>query len=231
MINKALFEAIIGFDIIEFEVVNIEGKPERIEYYPASLPRVRCIDWKPTLLSVNIYEFAHKNVKAWADQLGYWLHSHGRLSLINDSYVESGSAFISLNSDIPTDIFKVTLSTELNAIFAAAKYILDNCSKTIPVEDVITVKLPKDFVDSIFGTVENSTQIQNKIQSKAISLDKKYTTRNGKKVRVYSVEAAGNLPVHGSIYVDGEWIMKNWTINGLRNLNFTPNDLDLIEVL
>jgi hypothetical protein len=200
MINKELFEAIMGFDVIEFEVINTDGKPEKIDYYPASLPRVRCIDWKPTLLSINIYEFAHKNLKEWANLQGYWLHSHGCHSLINGSYIESGSAFISLNSDIPTNIFKITLSTEFEAIFEAAKYVLNTPMKTDP-------------------------------KSKAISLDKTYTTRNGKKAKVYYLDAGGSLPVHGSIFVDGEWIMKNWTINGLRNSNFTQSDLDLIEVL
>lgn len=191
MINKELFEAIMGFEVVEFEVVNIEEKPEKIIYYSDALPKI---------LSINIYEFAHKNLKEWANLQGYWLHSLGCHSLVNDTYVESGSAFISLNSDIPTNIFKITLSTELEAIFEAAKYVLN-------------------------------TPIKTDTKSKAISLDKTYTTRNGKKAKVYYLDAGGSLPVHGSIYVDGEWIMKNWTINGLRNSNFTQSDLDLIEEL
>lgn len=129
MINKKLFEAIMGFNVIEFEVINIEGKPKRIDYYPASLPRAKCIDWKPELISINIYEFAHKHIKEWANLQGYWLHSHGCFTLMNNSYVESGSAFISLNSDLPTNIFKVKRSTELESIFKACQYILDIQSK------------------------------------------------------------------------------------------------------
>lgn len=65
MIDKKLFEAVMGFEVVEFEQ-NINT----IRYYPASHPRVKCIDWKPDLISINIYEFSDK-CKIWAIINGY----------------------------------------------------------------------------------------------------------------------------------------------------------------
>lgn len=57
-----------------------------------------------------------------------------------------------------------------------------------------------------------------------ISLDKKYRTKDGKEVRIYAVDGAGNRPVHGAVlyvYNNKGWEAATWA----------SCDADLIEVV
>lgn len=47
-----------------------------------------------------------------------------------------------------------------------------------------------------------------------ISMDKKYTTRDGRPVRIYAVDAGGNYPIHGTIYNGEKWNIACWTHSG-----------------
>ena len=57
-----------------------------------------------------------------------------------------------------------------------------------------------------------------------ISMNKQYRTRDGKKVRIYAVDAGGYCPVHGAYLNQGEypygggyyreWVHYCWTDNG-----------------
>jgi hypothetical protein len=71
-----------------------------------------------------------------------------------------------------------------------------------------------------------------------ISKDKQYTTRNEQEVRIYSTEAGGLFPVHGSVKVNGgkEWIHKIWTNQGSAsssssNIESSKMWGDLIEIV
>lgn len=49
-----------------------------------------------------------------------------------------------------------------------------------------------------------------------IEVGKFYKTRDGRKVRIYAMDAGGNYPVHGAILdSDGTWFMENWYGEGL----------------
>lgn len=57
-----------------------------------------------------------------------------------------------------------------------------------------------------------------------ISLDKNYRTKDGKEVRLYAVDGAGNRPVHGAVlyvYNNKGWEAATWA----------SYDADLIEVV
>ena len=41
-----------------------------------------------------------------------------------------------------------------------------------------------------------------------------YRTRGGHRVRIYANDAGGEFPVHGAVYIDGEWRSTTWTANG-----------------
>jgi hypothetical protein len=72
-----------------------------------------------------------------------------------------------------------------------------------------------------------------------ISKDKQYKTKGGQEVRIYSTEAGGLFPVHGSVKVNGgkEWIHKIWTDQGCGNSSSNNIEssrvrgLDLIEIV
>lgn len=45
--------------------------------------------------------------------------------------------------------------------------------------------------------------------------DKLYITRQGDKVRIYSIEENGDHPIHGAYKSnDGFWLSRSWTIDG-----------------
>lgn len=53
-----------------------------------------------------------------------------------------------------------------------------------------------------------------------ITMDVKYTTRDGRPVRIYAVDAGGVFPVHGAIHNVENWISHAWTDGG----KFTQRD-------
>jgi len=64
-----------------------------------------------------------------------------------------------------------------------------------------------------------------------VSMDKKYTTNDGKQVRIYSVDGGGRFPIHGATRKFGEeWVPSSWTPNGKISLSSDSYELDLVEV-
>lgn len=62
-----------------------------------------------------------------------------------------------------------------------------------------------------------------------ISMDKKYKTRDGKEVKIYSVEGNYKDRVHGAIMEDGKWLFARWTKDGGYSDDYV-SELDLVEV-
>lgn len=67
-----------------------------------------------------------------------------------------------------------------------------------------------------------------------ISMDKKYKTRNGRKVKIYSVEGNTNDHIHGAVMVFDhdtgyKWLFTTWTKDGRYSKDYV-SDLDLVEV-
>jgi len=62
-----------------------------------------------------------------------------------------------------------------------------------------------------------------------IDKDKRYTTRDGREVRIYATDGAGEYQVHGAILKDGSWFMYSWPANGMDAIGSISN-ADLIEV-
>lgn len=63
-----------------------------------------------------------------------------------------------------------------------------------------------------------------------ISMDKKYTTRDGVPVRIYAVDAGGNYPVHGAVCDGKLWNVSRWTQDGQWTDDGFNSPIDLIEV-
>jgi hypothetical protein len=69
-----------------------------------------------------------------------------------------------------------------------------------------------------------------------VEMGKEYTTRDGRPVRIYAVDAGGKYPVHGAHrQSSGTWVAEVWTPNG--SWSYTDNNsatcgghTDLIEV-
>lgn len=62
-----------------------------------------------------------------------------------------------------------------------------------------------------------------------ISMDKKYQTRGGHKVRIYALDGAGIHPIQGAVKTDNGWVMATWFKDGRCTVSMeTPSDL--IEV-
>ena len=63
-----------------------------------------------------------------------------------------------------------------------------------------------------------------------IDINKKYKTRNGRDVRIYSVDNGGEYPVHGACRRgDDEWTLRSWTSDG-NYINLRSDFRDLVEV-
>jgi hypothetical protein len=64
-----------------------------------------------------------------------------------------------------------------------------------------------------------------------ISLDKKYRTRSGSRVKLYTIDGGGFHPVHGAIYSENEkeWHIETWDKNGYYYGPDDNNSRDLIE--
>lgn len=125
MISSELLEVVLGNDYKPrlFDWFEVEDNTLTSYYDCGKFDELG----RPTGLGyeINIHELAHK-CKEWANTKGYWVHSHGCWTLNGDKYIESGSAFISLNSDIPNELFRIKLDTEPEAIFKACQWILNN---------------------------------------------------------------------------------------------------------
>lgn len=64
-----------------------------------------------------------------------------------------------------------------------------------------------------------------------ISMDKKYKTRDGCAVRIFSLDCGGNFPVAGAILGrEGVWLVERWTMDGHYISQPRQNCNDLIEV-
>jgi hypothetical protein len=80
-ISKELFEAIMGFKVVEFEPLEF-----KIKYYPLSSVRIRSIDWKPTLEEIKRESLFFMAID-WAWEKGYQIRLSAR------SAVFEGEAF------------------------------------------------------------------------------------------------------------------------------------------
>lgn len=63
----------------------------------------------------------------------------------------------------------------------------------------------------------------------SISMDKKYTTRDGRPVRIYAVDASGDYPIHGAIYDGKLWNVSCWTHDGHYSKDDEYSFLNLIK--
>jgi hypothetical protein len=69
-----------------------------------------------------------------------------------------------------------------------------------------------------------------------IDMSKKYLTRDGRKVRIYAVDAGGDYPVHGAILkagTDGDWTAETWAGGDYlfsSRADAAPHHGDLVEV-
>lgn len=62
-----------------------------------------------------------------------------------------------------------------------------------------------------------------------ISLDKKYKTADGRRVRIYATDSGGKYPVHGAIFYDDRWDITTWTTDGLMNTLNAQSTSNLVE--
>ncbi len=63
-----------------------------------------------------------------------------------------------------------------------------------------------------------------------IDMAKEYTTRDGLKVKLYSVYDGGPWPIHGAILKDGVWSVNSWTEDGRYSGENVAHPRDLVEV-
>ena len=61
-----------------------------------------------------------------------------------------------------------------------------------------------------------------------ININKKYRSSTGEEVRIYSVDAGGEFPVHGAVReTKNAWFPRTWTADGRTSLNLEH----LVEVI
>lgn len=58
---------------------------------------------------------------------------------------------------------------------------------------------------------------------------KKYTTRDGREVRIYATDGSGDWPVQGAIKYNGGWLMSEWKADGGASRYGLQLPSDLIE--
>jgi hypothetical protein len=63
-----------------------------------------------------------------------------------------------------------------------------------------------------------------------ISKDKQYTTRDGREVRIYATDGAGEYSVHGALKSSEGWFYTTWGSQGHIMKPCTETVADLIEV-
>jgi hypothetical protein len=62
-----------------------------------------------------------------------------------------------------------------------------------------------------------------------IDINKKYTTRDGREVRIYATDGKDFNSVHGAVLINGDWRARNWNPDGMYDSS-GATDLDLVEV-
>jgi len=63
-----------------------------------------------------------------------------------------------------------------------------------------------------------------------ISMDKNYQTRDGHKVKIYSLEGNIYNKIHGAFFHAGKWIALQWYENGKFYKYGPPASFDLVEI-
>jgi hypothetical protein len=58
-----------------------------------------------------------------------------------------------------------------------------------------------------------------------IELGKQYMTEDGCEVRIYALDAGGQMPVHGAIKRGGVWVITAWSKQGRWSINNSINNL------
>jgi hypothetical protein len=59
-----------------------------------------------------------------------------------------------------------------------------------------------------------------------IDINKKYRTRDGREVRIYSTDGGGSFPIHGAIKLsDDKWTIATWRKDGLKYEELSSFDL------
>ncbi|MCP3681627.1 MAG: hypothetical protein GY861_02960 [bacterium] len=61
-----------------------------------------------------------------------------------------------------------------------------------------------------------------------IKLDGKYTTRDGRPVRIYAVDENNFHRVHGAYLDNGVWFQYSWTKGGLNHVSHGDTWIDLV---
>ena len=87
-------------------------------------------------------------------------------------------------------------------------------------------ELLSEAVDFLFDA---SGAEEPKPEKSKVSLDKRYKTRNGIDVTIYSVAAKGPEPVHGCIHTPHGDLIASWRVTGQYN-PLDESDSDLVEV-
>lgn len=130
-ISKELFEAVVGFKVIEFYCKN------EIQYYPADRERVRCIDWIPTLSGYEYNDFFFK-CKEWALRQGGLTILSGTYKntvegfLQNKAYIGYAAIQYYVIDEYRTGTYclktydRIKASCELQAVFDICQRILNN---------------------------------------------------------------------------------------------------------
>jgi len=69
------------------------------------------------------------------------------------------------------------------------------------------------------------------LRNRTIDPTKKYRTRSGSTVKIYSIDGGGDNPVHGAYQVTpGVWSIASWTANGFYSTDGEGSLLDLFEI-
>jgi hypothetical protein len=118
MISKELLLKVLGYTE-DCRVLSIKEEYRDIKYDILSPVNGHYTE------RVNVYELAQR-CKEWATTQGYWLHSHTRSTLVKDTYVTCGGAFVHLESNIRLKLFETESTTETEAIFLATQWVIDN---------------------------------------------------------------------------------------------------------
>lgn len=62
-----------------------------------------------------------------------------------------------------------------------------------------------------------------------IDLKKTYRTRDGRKVKLYSVDNGGQCPIHGAYFNGETWRAVSWMSSGKYHLGSHISNMDLVE--
>lgn len=78
-----------------------------------------------------------------------------------------------------------------------------------------SIKRSEMMPEPRFAAEHGRPQDMSPMESAAhISMDKKYTTRDGREVRIYALDGIGVYPVHGAVKVDDGWSVSTWASSG-----------------